>query len=94
MVRRIDSLKKEQGPLAGSMLMRALKPWNTKLFGLKKIVLEEVSIMQRRISFFKKGQNFRSDVALAADLRSAPERVIAQMTFVEEVLSCGRGLTI
>ena len=50
--------------------------------------------MQRRISFFKKGQNFRGDAALAADLRRVPERVIAQMTFVEEVLSCGRGLTI
>ena len=94
MVRRIDNLKKEQGPLAGFMLMRALRPWNMKLFGLKKIVLEEVSIVLRRISFFKKGQNFRSDVALAADLRRAPERVIAQITFVEEVIVCGGGLTI
>ncbi len=50
--------------------------------------------MQRRISFFKKGQNFRGDAALAADLRRAPERVIAQMTFVEEVIVCGVVLTI
>ena len=94
MVRRIDNLRNEPSPLAGFMLMRAVRPWNTKLFGLKKILLEEVSIMQRRISFFKKGQNFRGDAALAADPRRAPERVIARMTFVKEVLSCGGGLTI
>ena len=73
------------------MLMRALRPCNTKLYGLIKNLLEEVSIMQRRIL---KGQNFRREAISAADLRRAPERVIAQMTFVEEVIVCGVVLTI
>jgi len=88
---RIDNLKKEQSPLAGFMLMRALGFWNTKLFGLIKNLLEEVSIMQRRIL---KGQNFRREAISAADLRKVPGLVMAQMTFVEEVIVCGVVLTI
>lgn len=55
MVQRIDNLRNNQGPSAVFILMRAFRLWTTKLSGLKKNLLEEVSIMQRRIIFFKEG---------------------------------------
>jgi hypothetical protein len=94
-VRRIDNLKNEQkaiGGLYAHARYQCLGIRNCSV--LRDRFSEEVFLMSRRICSVDEEMVFRCESAFADDQRETELNVRSGMTFVEEVLSCARGLTI
>lgn len=94
MVRRIDNLKKEEKPVSGFFAhARFERNAIRNCSVLRDRFLEEAFVLLRRICV-EEELVFRCESAFADEQRKAALCVQRSMTFVEEVLLCGRGRTI